>query len=186
MKTIYILLIRSTTILSKAIHLITSAPYTHVSISFEKSLQPLYSSSRKNSETMFPAGPCVECFHQGYLSKHLNIPCVLYGLTVSDEIYKKAKEETEKIVIESDNYSFNIIGLFLCQLQIPFHRRSHFFCSQFVGEILSRSNAIKLRKDPTILKPIDYTEMPELECKFVGTLSELVGAYSNNDITESI
>ena len=49
MKSIYILLTRSTTILSRLVYLITRDKYTHVSISFEKDLQPLYSSGRKNT-----------------------------------------------------------------------------------------------------------------------------------------
>ena len=47
MKSIYILLTKSDTVVSKAIHLVTADQYTHVSISFDKTLQPLYSFSRK-------------------------------------------------------------------------------------------------------------------------------------------
>ena len=70
MKSIYILLTRSTTILSRLVYLITRDKYTHVSISFEKDLQPLYSSGRKNGCTLFPAGPCKESFYYGYMRKH--------------------------------------------------------------------------------------------------------------------
>ena len=60
MKTIYILLTRSGTLLSNVVHLLTRDTYTHASISFDHELQPLYSSARKNGVTMFPAGPCRE------------------------------------------------------------------------------------------------------------------------------
>lgn len=174
MKKIYILLTRSTTILSRMVHLFTAAPYTHVSISFDESLQPLYSSSRKNGETLFPAGPCIELFHRGYLKKHQDIPCALYELEVSDEVYCAAKMEVERIMKQADKYNFNIIGLILCQFHIPYHRKSHYFCSQFVGEILCRSKALKLPKDTSLMHPIDYMNMPELSCKFDGVLYELI------------
>lgn len=174
MKTIYILLIRSSTILSKMVHLVTSAPYTHVSISFNESLQPLYSSSRKNGETLFPAGPCTEPFHKGYLSRHPKIPCALYELEVTDEVYDAAKAEVERIIENADDYSFNVIGLFLCQLRIPYRRKGHYFCSQFVGEVLRHSNAVELPKDTSLMRPIDYTKLPKLICKFKGALCDLV------------
>lgn len=174
MKTIYILLTKSDTILSKVVHFVTADAYTHVSISFEESLQPLYSSSRKNGHTMFPAGPCMEQFHKGYYRKHPFIPCALYELKVSDEVYDMAKQEVQQIIMHSYSYHFNVIGLMFCQMNIPFHRKGYFFCSQFVGEILSRSRAINLPKDTSLMRPSDYMTLPELVCRFRGRLQELL------------
>ena len=174
MKTIYILLTKSSTFLSKVVGFITSDKYTHVSISFEESLQPMYSSSRKNGETMFPAGPCTENFYRGYLKKHPQIPCALYELKVSDEVYYAAKAEVEQIINNADDYSFNIIGLFLCRMNIAYHRKGHYFCSQFVGEVLHKSKAIALPKDTSLMLPSDYMTIPELVCRFTGRLSELL------------
>ena len=179
MKTIYILLIKSSTMLSKIIHFVTAAPYTHVSISFDQCLQPLYSSARKNGETMFPAGPCLEWFHRGYLNRHLNIPCALYEIKVSSDVYDAAKKEAIKIVENQDDYNFNIIGLVLCHFRIPCRRKHHYFCSQFVGEVLQNSNALELSRHPSVIKPIDYTTMPGLVCKYEGTLHELVQIRAN-------
>ena len=52
MKTIYILLTRSSTILSKMVHFVTDDTYTHASIAFEEDLKTLYTSSRKNGRTL--------------------------------------------------------------------------------------------------------------------------------------
>lgn len=174
MKTIYILLTRSNSVLSRLIHIATDENYTHVSISFEKSLQPLYSSSRKNGRTIFPAGPCIEEFHRGYYKRNLFIPCALYELQVSDEVYFMAKQEVEQIINHSANYRYNIIGLLLCQMNIPFHRERHFFCSQFVGEVLYRSHALRMKKDTSLIHPCDYMKAPELVCQFQGRLNDLL------------
>lgn len=179
MKTIYILLTKSSTILSKMVGFITSDKYTHVSISFEASLQPMYSSSRKNGETLFPAGPCMENFQRGYLKKHPFIPCALYELEVSDEIFYSAKAEVEQIMNNVDDYSFNIIGLLLCRMNIPYHRKGHYFCSQFVGEILYKSQAVELPKDTSLMRPSDYMNIPELVCHFNGRLNELLQRRAN-------
>ena len=47
MKDIYLLLTKSDTFISKAIYLMTQDSYTHISISFEENLQPMYSCARK-------------------------------------------------------------------------------------------------------------------------------------------
>ena len=173
MKTIYILLTRSNTILSKLVYQVTKDTYTHASIAFDDNLDELYSSSRKNGRTLFPAGPCTESLNRGYYGQHSKIPCALYKLEVNDEIYEKAKQEVEQIIENAGEYHFNIIGLFLCKLNIPYHRKHYFFCSQFVGEILKRSKAMKLPKDTSLMKPSDYMCMPELLCCFRGYTNEL-------------
>lgn len=173
MKTIYILLTRSETIVSKIVHLVTSDTYTHASIAFDGNLQTLYSSSRKNGHTMFPAGPCTESIYSGYYKRHSTIPCAVYELQVSDEAYENAKLEVERIMTDADQYYYNIIGLLLCQFNISYHRKHYFFCSQFVGEMLRRSQAVSFSKDTSLLKPSDYMRLPELQCRFRGCMYEL-------------
>lgn len=174
MKTIYIVLTRSTTIVSKLVYLFTAADYTHVSISFDKELQPLYSSSRKNGTTMFPAGPCIESFQRGYLKKHREIPCAVYELEVTDEVYDKAKREVARIMRNSDDYHFNILGLILCYFNIPYHRKGYYFCSQLVSEVLLRSDAVPLPKDPELMRPSDYAGIKGLSCCYRGCLGDVV------------
>lgn len=63
MKSIYIMLTRSETILSRLVYLVTRDAYTHASISFDENLTTFYSSSRKDGHTIFPAGPCREALN---------------------------------------------------------------------------------------------------------------------------
>ena len=51
MKTIYILLTRSGTLLSNLVYAVTGANYTHASLAFDEDLSCLYSSTRQG-----PAG----------------------------------------------------------------------------------------------------------------------------------
>lgn len=184
MKTIYILLTRSGTLLSRLVHLFTGDSFTHASISFEPTLQPLYSSARKNGETMFPAGPCREYFHRGFFHKNRNIPCALYEIKVSQEQYEQALLETDWIISRSDEYRFNILGLLLCRLNIPLRREKKFFCSQFVAEILRRSDALSLPKVPSLMRPMDYASLPEANCLYQGLLRDLVALRTDISIGE--
>ena len=73
MKTLYIFLTRSGTLLSNLVYHLTGAQYTHVSLAFDEDLSTLYSSTRKNGYTMFPAAPAGStstgaCFCSGRIS----------------------------------------------------------------------------------------------------------------------
>ncbi len=173
MKTIYIILSRSGTLLSHMVSTVTDDKYTHASLAFDESLTTLYSSSRKNGYTMFPAGPCREFLNRGVFSLHEDIPCAVYALEVSDEVYSRALRRAERYVNWEKYFHFNIIGLLLCWLNIRMHRRHHYFCSQFVGEVLASSGALALPKDASIMRPADYSRMPQLRCVYRGRLHDL-------------
>ena len=147
MKTIYILLTRSGTLLSKLVYAATGASYTHTSMAFDAELSCLYSSTRKNGSTMFPAGPSKD--------------------------YSHALHRAEEFMRHSEEYSFNILGLILCALHIRWQRRRHYFCSQFVSEVLEQSGALALPKDSTLMHPNDYPLLPQLKCLYKGRLADL-------------
>lgn len=173
MKTIYIVLTRSTTILSRLVHFVTDDAYTHVAISFDKELHQLYSSGRKNGRTMFPAGPCQESLQNECYSRCKTVPVAIYELQVSDETYDLAKQEVDDIIGNADDYHFNIIGLILCKMRIELRRKHHFFCSQFVSEVLTRSKALELPKVPALMRPSDYIRLPGLKCCYEGVIDDL-------------
>ena len=173
MKTIYILLTRSGTLLSNLVYAVTGANYTHASLAFDEDLSCLYSSTRKNGYTMFPAGPSREYLNRGVFRLRENVPCALYALDVSDEAYTRARRRAEHMMAHGSLYRFNVIGLALCALHIRWNRRRHYFCSQFVSEVLEKSGAMELPKHSTLMHPNDYTRLEELRCVYKGTLAGL-------------
>lgn len=174
MKTIYIFLTRTQSILSRTVRWVTSDQYTHAAIAFDQNLQVLYSSARWDGKTMFPCGPCREYIDQGFYARW-KTPCAVYELQVEDAVYNRAKEEVAKILEHQSQYHFNIIGLLLCHFRIPFRRKTYFFCSQFVGEILRRSGALELPMDTSLIRPSDYMDFPELKFRFRGYTYQLWG-----------
>ena len=164
MKTIYILLTRSGTLLSKLVYAVTGASYTHASMAFDEELNCLYSSTRKNGYTMFPAGPSKEYLNRGVFRLRGDAPCALYALEVTDEAYVRARRRAEHMMARGELYRFNTLGLILCALHIRWQRRRHYFCSQFVSEVLEKSGAMELPKDSTLapqrLRPAAPAEVP--------------------------
>ena len=131
MKTLYIFLTRSGTLVSNLVYALTGAEYTHISLAFDEDLTTLYSSTRKNGYTMFPAGPSREYINRGVFRLRENIPCALYALEVTDEAYARAKRRADHMMNHGELYRFNSVGLLLCALHIRWNRRRHYFCSQF-------------------------------------------------------
>ena len=173
MKTIYILLTRSGTLLSNLVYAVTGASYTHASLAFDEDLSCLYSSTRKNGYTMFPAGPSKEYLDKGVFLLRENVPCALYALEVTDEAYVRARRRAEHMMAHRDLYRFNVLGLVLCGLHIRWQRRRHYFCSQFVSEMLEKSGSMKLPKHSTLMHPNDYTGLDGLRCVYEGRLADL-------------
>ena len=168
MKMLYIFLTRSGTLLSNLVYSLTGAQYTHISLAFDEDLSTLYSSTRKNGYTMFR-----EYLNRGVFLMRENIPCALYALEVTDEAYTRAKRRTQHMMHHGELYRFNSLGLLLCWMHIRWQRRRHYFCSQFVSEVLEQSGALALPKDSTLMHPNDYPLLPQLKCLYKGRLADL-------------
>ncbi len=173
MKTLYIFLSRTDSIVSKIVRLFTKTYYTHASLAFDEELVFLYSSARKKGVKMFPAGPTQESLYRGFFGRDPHTPCVLYALEVSEEVYNKARAEIDFFMDNSDNYKFSVLGVIACKLGIKWQRKNKFFCSQFVAEILKRSGADILAKEPCLTHPRDYEKLPDIEKLFEGTIGEI-------------
>ena len=133
MKSIYLLLTKSDTYVSKTIGLATSDKYTHISISFEETLEPLYSFARKYKRTPLPAGIRHEALYSGFYEKCNHIPCALYELKVNEETYEKARSHVDDMMENADCYRYNVLGLILCRMNIAYDRKRRYFCSEFVS-----------------------------------------------------
>ena len=155
MKTIYLLLTKSNSFVSKAIYYMTQDDYTHISISFEESLQPMYSCARKYTYTPLPAGIKNESLISGFYLKNSSIPCALYRIKVTEDKY-------------------NLMGLVLCHFELAYRRHHYYFCSEFVSEILAHSQILELPKMPSLMKPSDYLLFEELEWLYKGNIHDLV------------
>lgn len=173
MKSIYIFLSRTQSIVSRTVHLFTDAQYTHVAIAFDRDFVYLYSSARKNGVTMFPAGPCLEHLDRGLYTRVGKTPCAIYELRVCDEAYERAKKEAEWFIRNQGMYKFNILGIVLCKFGIGLNRKNKFFCSQFVAEILLKGNCALLPKRACLMRPVDYIDIPHIKKLFEGDIGDL-------------
>ena len=98
MKTIYLLLTRSQTCLSRTIHALTGDSYTHVSVAFDEALTTLCSFARYDARFPLPAGLVREQPTAGYYGAHPQIPCALVAVEVSEAGYARARGRAEAML----------------------------------------------------------------------------------------
>ena len=173
MKKIYILLTRTQSTVSKIVHFFTKDSYTHASIAFDREFYQLFSSTRKNGRTMFPAGPSREYLDRGFFARYGKTPCAVLEYEVEDEVYEKTFAEVMDIIDHKDEYKFNAWGLITCKLGFPLYRKNKFFCSQFVAEMLTRHTTAVLPNEPAMTRPADYLTVPEFKKIFEGDIKDL-------------
>lgn len=177
-KTIYVLLSRSKTLLSRAVFLATGDTYTHVSVAFDAELTTLCSMARVDARFPLPAGLVRESPQAGYYGAHPDVRCALYALSLPDDAHARAKARAEQMFRRQREtggraYRYSVWGLVACRMGVAWERPGHLFCSQFVGELLRESGALALPKEPSLLRPQDFAALPSLRLCFRGEMGEL-------------
>ena len=89
MKSIYILLTRSTTICSRIVYMATRSEFTHAAISLDRNFDKLYTFGRKYKRLMLPAGFVRESVYDGLLGDSDDMRCAVYEIKISDISYKR-------------------------------------------------------------------------------------------------
>lgn len=174
-KTIYLLLTRSETYFSRLIHHFTDGEYTHASLGLEGPGGPFYSFARKNPRRALPAGLIREQADSGFFSLHPNIPCCLYELEVSEDTYQFLCRRLEVMYRNRERYHYSLLGTLTCFLGLPFARRHHKFCSEFVAEMLRESGAVELDRAPAMTRPMDFCKLEDLRPIHRGRVGSLAG-----------
>lgn len=152
MKTISVLLTKYSDCISTFIYYISGREYTHVSIALEGAGNDSYYSFNYK-------GFCEET-----IKKHREkgvCKSVQYKFEVSEEDYKKMERRLHFFIRHRSIFAYSRLGVLLCLLHIPFCRKHHYFCSQFVAELLKNTEEIRLRKPSSLYLPNDLRQ--ELE-----------------------
>ena len=173
MKTIYILLTKSTTICSKVVYMATKSEYTHASISLNNKFDKLYTFSRRHKRLLLPAGFVVESAYEGIMGDSDDMRCAVYELQISDDSYDKLVRLFRHMDYHKKKYRYSILGLPMCFFKKRYERKGYYFCSQFVHHALTESGAIKDETCSSLFRPMDFRTLPETKEIFKGNIKEL-------------
>ena len=172
-RTVYILLTRSGTWFSRLIHLATQDRYTHASIGLDGPRGPFYSFARKYEYFALPAGLVEEQVGPAVRENRRDTPCCLYELTVTEETYRRLRRRLSLMYAQREEYHYSVLGTLACFFKLPLHRSRHYFCSQFVAELLQGSGAADLPKEPALLRPADLCGVAGLRPVHLGRVGTI-------------
>jgi hypothetical protein len=168
---IYLIFSKTGTWLSKAIGVFTEGKYTHASISFDSNFNKLYSFGRTNPNNPLSAGFVEENLYGGVYKKFKKSICLIYRIKVTEDQYICLQNQVENFITLKSQYKYNFLGLFGVLLNRPLKRDKHYFCSQFVSEILIKSNVYSTNKLPELIKPNDLALIDNKEFVYEGLIN---------------
>lgn len=179
MKSVYILVTSTRTVFSRGMRMVVTDEFTHASISLDREMRQVFSFARKHEKLMLPAGFVREDIYSGVYGKNPDAPCALLELNVSDEVYARIARRLYSMISCAEDYRYSILGVFLCKFDIAYNRERHYFCSQFVADVLENSGAMQMPKPVSLMRPSDFCRIPKLKLVYRGPL-----AYCSHDMCE--
>lgn len=183
-KKIYLVRTDTGTIPSKIIDIFLKEEYVHLSISLDKELSKVYSFGRIKSLYPLKGG-----FQKEVMTDFpfWTAPTQIHELVVTERAYKEIKKKLNDMDNKSDNYSFNILGLVPAYLKIPWNRKSAYFCSEYITEILKESQVITSEIEPSVTTPEELISELNTKVIFEGVMSEYIEmqptVYLTNELT---
>ena len=174
MKYVYVLLTRTGTMPARFIHIFTGGDFTHASLTLHPVTNDFYSYGRRKLHNPFYAGLIHEDIHSFVFAQYPDCNCAVYAIPVSEESYEKIGQAITYYMSHYDRCRYNFLGMLPAKIGIRITRRYHFTCSQFVAMLLHRAEEVQMPKDPYLMMPNDFQNIPGVQCIYRGKLKDCV------------
>ena len=175
MKKIYVVVSQTGSIVSRIIRRVTGDKYTHASIAFEEDPTSMYSFGRIYKNFPIWGGFVKESPSHGAMKKFRTADIVVVQLSVPEEKYREVNEYILEMYAQRKKYHYNYLGLFLARHGIHFRRKMHFYCSEFVKDILERFDIVDKGDFAKVVRPIELLNIRGGKIVYQGKLCEYAG-----------
>lgn len=175
-KRLYIVISQSGTLPSKMLRIVTGAKYNHVSISLADDLGTMYSFGRRRTYNPFWGGFVMESPHAGTFKRFPDTKIILMSIPITEEQRKRIETRLEKMYKHRFDYRYNYLGLLLAGIRIYKKFKRHYYCSEFVREILVEFKIDGAKDLPRIIHPMEFEEMSSAKEIYRGLLRDFVTA----------
>jgi hypothetical protein len=183
---IYLVYSKTGTWLSRAIGFFSDMKYVHASLSFDDSFTRMYSFGRTNPDNPFSGGFAEENLHGGVFKRFTDSRCLICRVAITNTQYESLKTEVGNFIRERYKYRYNFLGLIFAYFNIPFERSHHYFCSQFVSEVLIKSKIYESDISPVLIRPADLLSLSNAEIIFEGLISEFTSSFTFGEGLENL
>jgi hypothetical protein len=156
---LYLVLLRSGTVLSRAINIIGGQPYTHASLAFDKELQYMFSFSRRYPRNPFIGSFSHDGIYEGLYEIFDTLPGVILELDATEEQYWQVSQLVGGFIKKKEQLRYNYLGLFSQAINLSFRQKDAFYCAEFVYYVLHRAQVCDLGKPPEAVRPSDFLQL---------------------------
>lgn len=159
---VYVVLVHSGTMISKAIKSVSHSEFSHASISFDSSLKKMYSFARKDPTNFLIGGFRYETIGEGFY-KDKKIPYAVYVVPCTKAQVDAMKRRLNYFTKNKSRFKFDFVGLVKNYLSIVDNPEYKWFCSRFVADILNAGSPSgkKYVAEPSLQDPDDFKNMEE-------------------------
>ena len=175
MKSIYLVMSQTGTILSRTIKFVSGKEYNHISLSLNECLDYMYSFGRKNPYNPFIGSFVTEGIDIGTFLRFKDTKCRVIRIDITDLQYEMLCSNIYDMIENKDKYKYNLIGLFLAAFNIDMNFDNKYYCSQFVKYILNKSD-IDVSSIPKIAHPTDFMSLSS-DIMYEGLLRDYSKCY---------
>ena len=182
MRSIYIIATYTGTTLAKVIRKFSETPYSHISISLNRNLRPMYAFGRIHPRTPIFAGLVEENINEGLYAIKKDTLCRVYELKVTDLQYNLITKNLNLMWMKRKILKYDVKSLVRLAINKPKAYENRYVCSSFVSYILEDSGVAIFDKAYHEIQPIDFinNKNDNLTIIYEGLLSE----YNNRYIFE--
>lgn len=174
-KEIYLVITQTGSIVSRMLRRITGAEYNHVSVSLESDLHYMYSFGRRYAYFPWWGGFVRESTEFGTMKRFSDTMAVVLAISVSDDTYDKVGNELSAMLENKDEYYYDSIGLLLAGFKIIYKRKRHYYCSDFVRDLLVRFDIEGSELFEPIVQPVHFLDIPDGNVIYRGRLRDFCG-----------
>ncbi|MEG1125446.1 MAG: hypothetical protein RSE10_02025 [Oscillospiraceae bacterium] len=154
MQIVYLVVTQSGTGFSKFIsHFTGNAPYAHAGLSYDKSLNPMYSFGRKFTYTLYPSGFITKGFGTHFYNHHPNGRMLVYKLELTGQQADIFAKRLAPFLEKPKWYKYGMINCFAYYLGKPSHRVRHYTCVGFVADMID--GFVHFDKDTSLVNAMD-------------------------------
>ena len=175
---VYIVLLEGKTpIFSDGIRALTKSIYSHASISFDYSLEKMYSFTIRGEN-----GFVEESIDDIIEGSRIGV----YVFFVSESIYGKLNDMIEMFKKNAYKTKYSFKNLFTFVFNIPYNRDWNLICSQFVDRCLKMAGIDITHKDSSIVSPGDLERSCTKENRIYSIYKGLASSYKPNKMKNLI
>ena len=172
---LYIVLSQTGTIPSRMLKKVTGAPYNHVSVSLDRNLRTMYSFARRHPYNPFWGGFIRESPRTGTFRRFPETEAMVLCLTISGAQYREIEKYLAAMFCEREKYGYNYLGLLLAGLHIRYLSKNHYYCSEFVKDLLIRFHVTEAEQFGRITQPIHFLGIADGQVVYRGKLRNYSG-----------